>query len=177
VRRCSGNIYIPGQTPASPPTVVTPANTINYVTGAYTITFPLAPGSGAPINSQTIPAVTSLPQSMLYYDNIITLRPVPDQPYQINFEAYARPTALLATNQSPQLEEWWQYIAYGAAKKIFEDRMDTDSVAQIMPEFKQQERLCNRRTIVQYTGERVATSYTEQVSPNNNGWGWGGGNF
>jgi hypothetical protein len=175
----NGNLYVPGMQPATPPTVITPANTINYVTGAFTITFPTAPGVGQPINSQTIPAIISMPQAMLYYNNVITIRPVPDQPYQINFEAYQRPTELLASNQSPQLEEWWQYIAYGAAKKIFEDRMDTESVAQIMPEFKQQERMCNRRTIVQYTNQRTATIYTEQTSygPNSSGWGWGGGNF
>jgi len=174
----NGNIYIPGQTPATPPTVITPTNTVNYVTGAYTITFPVAPGAGEPINSQTIPSITSLPQAMLYYNNVITIRPVPDQPYQINFEAYQRPTALLATSQSPQLEEWWQYIAYGASLKVFQDRMDTDSIAQIMPEFKVQERLCNRRTIVQYTNERTATIYTENTSGTGfNSWGFGGGNF
>lgn len=172
----NGNLYIPGQTPATPPVAITPANTVNYITGAYTITFPTAPRSGQPINSQTIPTIISIPQALLYYNNTIYLRPVPDQPYQINFEAYKRPTALLAENQSPQLEEWWQYIAYGAAKKIFEDRMDTESVQQIMPEFKQQERLCNRRTIVQYTNQRTATIYTEQTQANGSwGWGWNGG--
>ena len=174
-----GNLYIPGQTPTSPPTVVTPTNTINYVTGVYTVTFPAAPGPGQIINSQTVPQVATLPQALLYYDNQFTLRPVPDQPYRINFEAYIRPTALLATTQTPTLEDWWQYIAYGAAKKVFEDRMDMDSVQMIMPEFKKQEMLVQRRTIVQYTNERVATIFTEQTSfgPGSGQWGWGGGPF
>lgn len=175
-----GNLYVPGSLPTAPPTVVNPANTINYLTGAFTVTFPTAPKNNQVINAQVVPQITAMPQAMLFYENIFYLRPVPDQPYQINFEAYVRPTALLSEGQSPQLEEWWQYIAYGAAKKIFEDRMDTDSVSQIMPEFKTQERLCNRRTIVQYTSDRVATIYTDQVSfgpGSNNGWGWGGGSF
>jgi hypothetical protein len=115
----------------------------------------------------------------LFYDNKFVLRPVPDQPYQINFEAYVRPTYLMAENQVPQLEEWWQYIAYGAAKKIFEDRMDLESVALILPEYKKQETLCLRRTIVQYTNERTATIYTQQTGYNSGfgGWGWGGSNF
>lgn len=175
----NGNLYVPGTQPALPPTVITPGNTINYVTGAFTITFATAPGVGIPINSQTVPQVTSLPQALLFYENKFTVRPVPDQPYQVNFEVYKRPTALLQDNQSPQLEELWQYIAYGAAKKIFEDRMDMESVATIMPEFKKQEALCLRRTIVQYTNERTATIYTEQSSYGANwgGWGWGGGSF
>ena len=118
-----GNLYVPGNQPSAPPTVITPTNTINYVTGAFTITFPFAPATGIAINSQTVPNICSLPQSMLYYNNQFTLRPVPDQPYQINFECYIRPTALLTGTPSlsqPALEEYWQYIAYGAAKKIFE---------------------------------------------------------
>lgn len=174
-----GNLYVPGTEPATLPTVVTPGNTINYLTGAFTITFPSAPASGTPINSQTVPSITSIPQSLLFYENQFTLRPVPDQPYRINFEVFVRPTALLSSNQTPQLEEWWQYIAYGAAKKIFEDKMDMESVANIMPEFKVQERLCLRRTLVQYANERTATIYTEQTSTSAgfNGWGYGGGQF
>ena len=174
----NGNLYVPGNQEINP-TVVTPDNTINYATGIFTITFPTAPDEGIPINSQIVLQQPTLPQSLLYYDNTFIVRPVPDQPYEVNFEAYIRPTYLMETGSSPQLEEWWQYIAYGAAKKIFEDAMDLDSVALIMPEYKQQEALCLRRTIVQYTNERTATIYTEQTSfgPGSGQWGWGGGPF
>jgi len=176
----NGNLYVPGSQPTDPvtgvpvfPTVITPTNTINYLTGVFTITFPTAPGAGQQIFSQTVPAVTALPQSLLFYQDQFVLRPVPDQPYTINFEVFIRPTALLSLGQSPQLEEWWQYIAYGAAKKIFEDRMEMESVQMIMPEFKTQERLCLRRTLVHYANERTATIYTES-SGSANGWGWWG---
>jgi hypothetical protein len=79
-------------------------------------------------------------------------------------EAYVQPTELLSSNQTPELREWWQYIAYGTAKKVFEDRMDIDSVQLIMPEFKTQERLCLRRTLVQQTSQRSQTIYTDQTS-------------
>ncbi len=78
----------------------------------------------------------------------------------------------------PALNEWWQFIAYMAAKKIFEDRMDMDSVQLIMPEFRNQMNLCNRRTLIQYTNDRVATIYTDQTNYNgNNGWNGWGNNF
>lgn len=172
-----GNLYVPNALPTGPVTVVTPNNTVNYVTGAFTITFPAAPASGVLINSQTVPQNCALPQALLYYDNQFVLRPLPDQPYAVNFEAYIRPTALLSEGQSPQLEEWWQFIAYGASKKIFEDRMDMESVQMILPEYKKQEALCLRRTIVQYTNERTATIYTEQVNygAGSGGWGWANG--
>jgi len=155
------------------------AGLINYITGEWDLEFQTAPADGQAINSQTVPYQASLPLALLYYDNKFTLRPVPDQPYKINFEAYIRPTYLMSTNQSPYLEEWWQYIAYGAAKKIFEDRMDMESVQMIMPEFKKQELLVQRRTIVQYTSQRAATIYTEysNLGGGIGGWGWGGGLF
>lgn len=173
-----GNLYVPGSEPATPPTTVLITNFIDYSTGEFTITFPFAPGAGKQIFSQTVPQVTSLPQALLFFDNKLIVRPVPNQPYRINFQAYIRPSALLDTAQSPQLEEWWQYIAYGAAKKVFEDRMDTDSVAQILPEYKKQEALCLRRTLVQNSTQRTATIYTEQTSfGSNSGFGWGGQNI
>jgi hypothetical protein len=166
------------------PNTLIPSGTINYLTGAFNLTFPTPPAAGAPINSQTVPYQPSLPQAMLFYDNAFTLRPVPDQPYKINFEVYVAPTDLMAAagplpqgQNAPRLNEWWQYIAYGAAKKVFEDRMDTDSVALITPEFRKQQVLCERRTIVQYTNERPATIYTEQVGVGNYGYGWGGGGW
>lgn len=179
-----GNLYLAGQAPELPVLVTAPyttspnfnpTNNINYLTGAFTVTFPLAPGFGQTINSQSIPLATGRPQSLLFYDGQFTVRPSPDQSYQVNFEVYPRPDALLANNATPELEEWWIYIAYGAAKLIFEDKMDLDSVAQIMPEFKQQERLCLRRSIVQNSNTRVATIYTQTlngIGNNSNGW-WG----
>ena len=165
---------------ANPPTTIADANNvINYLTGDFSVQFPYNTIVGTQITSQTVPQVLSLPQALLYYSNTFTLRPVPDQSYRVNFEVYQRPTALLSAGQYPELEEYWQYIAYGAAKKIFEDRMDLESVALILPEYRKQENLCLRRTIVQYTNERTATIYTEQTSygAGSGAWGWGGGSF
>lgn len=176
-----GNLYTPQTQPDVPPTTADfdATNYINYVTGDFVLTFSAPPASNAPILIQSVPTVVGLPQGVLYYDNTFYLRPVPDQPYNINIEVYARPTYLMETTSNPALNEWWQYIAYGAAKKIFEDRMDMDSVQMIMPEFKKQETLCLRRTLVQYSNERTATIYTEQSSfgPGSGQWGWGGGPF
>lgn len=162
---------------ANPPTVVLANNTINYLTGVFSITFPAAPAQGVAINSQTIPTQRSMPQAMLYFHNQFTIRPVPDQPYRINFEVYQRPTALLNAGQSPELEEWWQLVSYGASAKVLQDRMDMDTLALIMPELKNQEALCLRRTIVQLTNQRTATIYAESANSGMGFNGWGGGNF
>lgn len=172
IRTTQGNLYVAGQEPATPPIAVLANNNIDYRTGAFTATFSSAPGVGQAINSQSVPVQPTRPQALLYFNNEFTVRPVPDQPYAINMEVYRRPTELLAVGQEPELQQWWQYIAYGAAKKVFEDRQDLESVSLIMPEFKQQERLVLRRTIVQQTAERVATIYTESNGVNPYGPNW-----
>lgn len=180
-----GNLYDPNSAAykaalITPPTVVDPANNINYITGAYTITFPLNTIAGTAINSESVPVALARPFSLLYYQNQFIVRPVPDQSYRVNFEVYQRPTALLEAGQAPELEEYWQLIAYGASRKILQDRLDMDSVQLIEPEFREQMRLCLRRTIVQNTNERVATLYTENTGISGGFGGWnnyGGGTF
>lgn len=153
------------------PVYGTSSGTIDYITGTYTLNWATAPLSAQSIDSQTVPIVPSRPIMMLYYDNKFILRPVPDQPYKITFNAFKRPTAL-ADGDNPQLQDWWQYIAYGAAKKIFEDRMDLESIQKIMPEFKEQECLVLRKTLVNQTKERTATIYSEQTSLGASLSGW-----
>lgn len=157
-----GNLYVPGGVPTST-TVKDNANFINYTTGAFTVTFTAAPATGIAINSQTVPVQPTLPQSMLFYDGKFTMRPVPDQAYRIQMEVAQRPTEFLSASQSPELAEWWQYIAYGTAKKVFEDRMDLESVQQILPEFQKQQNLIQRRTIVQQTSQRTTTIYSNET--------------
>lgn len=175
-----GNLYVPGTEPAvGTAGVIDLTNNINYLTGAYTITFggtaPKAPAANARINSQTVPQQPTIPMAMMYYNNVFTLRPVPDQPYRINFEVFINPVALLAGNQNPQLNEWWQVIAYGAARKVLQDRMDMDTVALIEPEYQKQMNLCLRRTLVEYANERTASIYSEQSGGPGGSGGWGRG--
>ncbi len=154
-------------------------NYINYITGQYVVTFATAPAAGIAINSQTVPMNPAIPQALLFYDGQFVVRPIPDQTYRVDMEVWVQPTELLGQDQSPELAEWWQYIAWNASKKIFEDRMDYDSINLIMPSLKEQENLVLRRTIVQQTGQRVATIYSEQGRSglNGNGFGYGGGQF
>lgn len=136
---------------------------INYVTGDFSINFPAAPAVGATINSQTVIVQPSIPQSVMFYDGTFTMRPIPDQAYRVTIEAFARPTELLVSTQQPELAEWAEFIAYGSAIKVFQDRRDVESVQKIYPEYQNQMRLRNRRTLVQQTSQRTSTIYTEQT--------------
>jgi len=138
--------------------------TINYLTGVYTFTFAAVPGTGEDVSAQAFKYVVAKPRAVLYEDNTFTFRPVPDKSYRVEIDAFKRPTELLADTDEPELAQWWQYIAYGASKKVFEDRMDVESVQAIMPEFMRQRSLVLRRLVIQQATERTATIYTERGS-------------
>jgi hypothetical protein len=163
----------------SPDDMATIRGTFNYLTGAFVLNFPFAPGAGMAINSQTFAYQPARPSAVLYFDDTFILRPVPDQVYRIDIEVNVRPSEFLATNQMPELSDWWEYIAYGAAKKVFEDRRDPESIQIIMPAFKEQESLILSRTVSQYSNDRVGTIYTEQIGIGTAGssYGWGAGSI
>jgi len=158
--------------PNTPATSLINFGTVNYLTGAYTITFPNNTLNGANLTVENVTYQPGRVCAMLYYNQQFILRPVPDIVYSIEMQVDYLPTQLLLDADVPNLNQWWQYIAYGAAKKIFEDRSDLDSVQLIMPEFKAQEMLVQRATLTQQANERTATIYT-QKNKYGNGWGWG----
>ncbi len=138
--------------------------TITYTTGVGTISFTNGIPSTETITITAVPYEPNRPQAILFYDNILTLRPVPDREYLVQLDSYIMPTELIASGNEPEIRQWWQFLAYGASKKVLEDSGDSDGLVQIMPGFKEQERLVLRRTIVQQTNERTSTIYTEMTA-------------
>lgn len=136
---------------------------IDYINGTATITFSNNIPSGNQITFTAVPYQASRPQALLFYDDVLTLRPVPDSEYLVRINAYKRPTMLISSGESPELKQWWQYLAYGAAKKIFEDSQDPEGENTISKGFKEQERLVLRRTIKERTNQRTATIFTEMT--------------
>lgn len=172
-----GILALPGQNTQTNP--IDPLGSINYETGAFSFEFP-APTTTSfnnqpnPVNSSAVYYQPGKPISMLYYDNKFTLRPVPDNVYTVQIEVDVRPTQLLLETDIPQLEQWWQFIAYMAARKIFQDRMDLDSVALMEPEYRIQMNMVARTSIEQYANMRSKTIYTEGK---NYGFGWFGNSW
>lgn len=160
-----GNLWDPNDTITAAPPPGLPRGSINYLTGAVTATFNAVIPNGTPINIQYVPYVAARPQSVVFYQDQIAMYPIPDQAYTVSFECYMYPTALAVSTDSPQLKEWWQLLAYGAADKIFADNADMENMSKFRPLLEEQMRLCQRRTIVQQTSERVATIYSEQNNP------------
>jgi len=141
-----GNVSVPG--------------TISYLTGAYNITFDAAPGNGKSIYIQTKPYKASKPAAILFFQDKFILRPIPDISYRIDVSTYQRLSELTLPGDIPELAELWQYISYGASIKILQERLDTDTLQIISPEFERQEKLVMRRTYQQLSEQRTPTIFT-----------------
>ncbi len=145
--------------PNTPATSVINYGTINYLTGVFSVTFPQLTVDGNVITAETVPYQAGKPNSILFYDQKFTVRPVPDRAYAVTMQVDVMPTELLTSGQEPNLQQWWQYIAYGAAMKVLQDRADLDTVAMHMPEFKKQEQLVLTSTATTLANERSKTIY------------------
>lgn len=128
--------------------------TINYLTGAYSINFNVAPDSTAVIYAKYQGYSGNRPQGVLFFNNQFTFMPVPDQAYQIQMQGYIKPVSLTNDTDTPLQEEWGQLIAYGASLDIFSDRGDEDNYQRYYPIFKRFENVALGRTIQQLTAEQ-----------------------
>jgi hypothetical protein len=159
---------------SSTPTIPGTA-TINYQTGEITgLVFAEAIPEGTPIQIQYNPKQFSIPLAMMFYQNQFTLAPVPDAGYTIELTCYRQPIqALLAADMTgnPELSEWWEILAVGAAKKIFEERLDSDGVLFIDKMLKERYDIIETRTYAQIGQQRINTIYTDQLTYN---YGLGG---
>lgn len=136
------------------------ASTINYLTGAYNITFDQAPLASSTVYAQVIPYQASRPDTILFFEDTFTLRPVPDGVYAVTFEVELRPTALVNPLDNLAIFEWWDYIAHGAALAVFEDRGDNESREALYPRFVELRNQVERRTIQQLSDQRAETIFS-----------------
>lgn len=155
---------------ASSTPLVAGGATINYQTGEITgLVFDQAIPDGTAITVWYCPQVQSIPLSIMFYQNQFTLAPVPDAGYQVELTCYRQPIqALLASDQAgnPELAEWWEILSVGAAKKIFEDRLDTEGVVFIDKMLKERYDIIETRTYAQLGQQRIQTLYTDQLNYN-----------
>jgi hypothetical protein len=157
---------------------------INYATGQITnLSFSQAVPGSTPIQIQYNPVVPSIPLSILFFQNQFTLRPVPSGGFTIELIAHRQPTQALMSAPSetgvPELSEWWECIACGAAKKIFEDRMDTDGILLMDKMLQERYDVVYTRTYAQLGKQRIRTIFDNQNSQNygSGPFGFGSGGF
>ncbi len=160
-----GLLMAPGPAPfgySSLGTYSTTQNTINYFTGiAQNVTFPQAIPAGADILAQCFLFQAGLPRAILFYNNVITLRSVPDKQYLVELDAYLTPSAFLNTEAALPFAYMAEYIARGAARKILSDIGDIEQFQYYEPYFREQELLVLKRSQRQWTATRTQTIYSQ----------------
>ena len=153
----------------------TSLNTINYLTGAVNVTFPVSIPSGANINCQCYYFQSGLPRSILFYNNTLTLRSPPDKQYLVELDAYLSPAAFLSSSQAVPFAYMSEYIARGAARKILSDTGDIEQFQFYEPLFREQELLVWKRSQRQWTNNRTETIYSQGFAQGLGNNSFGGG--
>lgn len=127
---------------------------INYLTGAYNVTFDRPPESTANIYAKYQGYSANRPQGVLFFNGEFTLRPVPSQAFACLMQGYITPTLFVNDTDEPLQQEWGPVIVYGAALERFSDIGDTENLDRYYPIFKRFENVALGRTIQQYTSEQ-----------------------
>lgn len=137
------------------------SNTVNYLTGVAIITFPVAIPAGQNISASCQFFQTGLPRSVLYYNNVITLRSPPALQYVVELDAYLTPAAFLNTGAALPFGYMAEYIARGAARKMLADTGDVEQFQFQEQFFREQEMLVWKRSQRQFTSTRTQTLYSQ----------------
>lgn len=155
----------------------TTIGTVNYVSGEFDFQLPfgISLGSGEQFNIFISQYQTGKPYNLLFWNNELTVRPVPKLTHKVTVEVYQTPVQFMATSDNPIINQWWQYIAMGVSMEIQRERNDFESVAALMEGFKRQEALVLERQGVEEIGIPNYTIFNStQTNPYlNNFWGWG----
>ncbi len=147
------------------PDYSTTQNTINYLTGVATnVYFPDAIPQGANINGQCFFYQTGLPRTILFYNNVLTLRSPPDQQYMVELTGYLSPASYLSSGAAIQFSYMSEYLARGAARKILSDTGDVEQFQFYEPLFREQELLVWKRSQRQWTSSRTQTIYSQGIN-------------
>ncbi|MFO7881198.1 MAG: hypothetical protein R6U52_01510 [Kosmotogaceae bacterium] len=120
--------------------------TINYSTGAISVTFNAAPSDGQNIYLNYVQFQPNRPNAILYFENKFQLSPVPDQVYRIRMRAYKIVSELTDATDTPDINEWGPCIVYGTSLGIFSDYGETNAYAETTALHKEQISLILTRT-------------------------------
>ncbi len=165
---------LPRPSPVSP---LTPqyCGTVDYITTNITVNFPVAPQAGSQISVWASQYQTGRPYNLLFWNNEFTIRPVPDNVYMVEVEAYQTPVQFMQTTDNPILNQWAKYIAYGTAREILRDRQDMEGVANLEEGFLRQEGLVLERQAIEEIAVPNITLFNSTQRGYGTGWGIGQG--
>lgn len=149
---------------------------IDYLTGFCTVTYDQPLPVGVNINAHYHPYVASRSRDILFYQQQLFLRPIPNDTYSVKIVCYVQPTVAIANSSATKVmfdgvltdmtlfTEWWQCVAYGAALKILIQEGDHEEYARNKAYFEEAKLLAQRRCLKQLANQRIQTMYSANVS-------------
>jgi hypothetical protein len=135
-------------------------NVVNYLTGEVFVTFSSNVPPNVNINAQNYFFEPGMPRSIGYFNNILLLRPPPDNNYLVELTAYLSPASFLNSSQAIPFGYMAEYLARGAARKILSDTGDIEQFQFYEPLFREQETLVWKRSQRQFTADRTDTIFS-----------------
>lgn len=137
------------------------SGTVNNTTGAVSVTFNTAPSSGQDLKVRYEYYNTSVPQAVLYYNDTLHVRPVPNGVYHIKIANTTLPTALSAESDTLTEDMWGQLVAYGAALDILRDYEGEGALItqRVQAGYENKLLLINRRQVLQMKDKVVTRSF------------------
>jgi hypothetical protein len=153
----------------------TVSGTVDYETGEVeNANFGVGIPANNPIQVKYVSFDPGRPGLCIFYNNTLTLRPIPDTSYLIELNAYLTPVAFLNSADALPFGYMAEYIARGAARKILSDTGDWEQFDRYEGLFREQEMLVTRRTDRQRSVTRTPTIFSDVNNQNGNGWFNGG---
>ncbi len=139
--------------------------TVNYTTGAISVTFNTAPTNGQVIQASFIQYKAGTPVAVLMFDNQFEFYPIPDRAYRFEVKAwsllYVKPvsgsnkTVFEYADDKPLQEEWGPAIAFGAARRIASDFGEMDRYQELTLLYKEQINYILTRTHIDLESTRA----------------------
>ena len=175
------NTQQPAIPPLSPLPVPSPPNgltsqycgTVNYVTTQINLLIPVPLQAGSQLNIWAATYQVGRPYNLLFWNNELTIRPVPDNVYLVEVESYQTPVQFMQTTDNPVLNQWSQYLAYGTAIEILRERQDMEGVENLREGFMRQEGLVLERQAVEEIQQPNITLFNSTQTGFGLGGGWG----
>jgi hypothetical protein len=137
------------------------SGTINYTTGALSVTFNTAPTASDDVDVTYEYWSTGAPVAALWdsYNSQIILRPVPDKLYKVKMYVSIVPTAFSSDSSTPVYDDWGPVIAYGAAMNILSEYEGEDVAIRLRDKYEEKLNFANRRFVRQFEGVRAEPSF------------------
>jgi hypothetical protein len=154
---------------------VSPASgTIDYLTGAVSVTFAVAPDDGDNITATSQTYQPNRPQGILYFQSqalsnsvqatrddtkVFVLRPVPDNVYLIKMQGIQVPAAFVNDDDVPFRTDLGPLIAYGSSLEIFADFNQMDQYEQTLPQYNRYKDVSMQDTYEEMLYQRAVPAF------------------